>query len=343
MKPKSGLKTTSALLTAATAALLLTASGISLAGEITAYTSLEEDDAKVYLDAFAKVAPDIKVNMLRLSTGDLGARMLAEKSNPKQDVIWGWAATQMVDPRILEMLEPYKPKGIDKIKTSFRDPKNRWFATTGYFAAFCVNTEVLNKDNLPMPTSWQDLLNPVYKGQLIMPNPASSGTGYLQVSSILQMMGEKKGWKFLRALDKNMGQYIKSGSKPCKLTRVGEYAVGASFAFVGVKSIVKGYPIKLVIPSEGAGYEMEVSGLMKTSKNKADAKRFLDWLLTPAAAKLYGQRAAMSVVPGAVQTQSARDAGLPADVSTVLYDMDFAWSAKNKQRIVAKWKAEIER
>lgn len=313
------------------------------AGEITAYTSLEEDDAKVYLDAFAKVAPNIKVNLLRLSTGDLGARILAEKSNPRHDVIWGWAVTQMVDPRIMEMLEPYKPKGIDSVKTEFKDPGNRWFATTGYFAAFCVNTEVLKAKNLPTPSSWQDLLNPAYKGQLIMPNPASSGTGYLQISSILQMKGEKEGWKFLHALDKNMGQYIKSGSKPCKLTRVGEYAVGASFAFVGVKSIKKGYPIKLVIPKEGAGYEMEVSGLMKTSKNKADTKRFLDWLLTRDAAALYGARAAMSVVPGAVQTQDARDAGLPADVSTVLYDMNFKWSADNKSRIVAKWKKEIER
>lgn len=318
-------------------------SGVALAGEITAYTSLEEDDAKVYLKAFAKVEPNIKVNMLRLSTGDLGARMLAEKSNPQHDVIWGWAVTQMVDPRIMEMLTPYSPKGIDKIKTSFKDPKNLWFATTGYFAAFCVNTDVLKNKNLPMPASWEDLLNPVYKGQLIMPNPASSGTGYLQISSILQMKGEAAGWKFLHALDKNMGQYIKSGSKPCKLTRVGEYAVGASFAFVGVKSVKKGYPIKVVIPKEGAGYEMEVSGLMKTSKNKADAKRFLDWLLTRDAAKLYGERAAMSVVPGAIQTPDARAAGLPADVSTVLYDMDFDWSAKNKSRVVAKWKKEIER
>jgi iron(III) transport system substrate-binding protein len=322
---------------------MLALSNSAFAGEITAYTSLEEDDAKVYLDAFAKQAPDIKVNMLRLSTGDLGARMLAEKSNPRHDVIWGWAVTQMVDPRILEMTESYKPKGIDKVNTSFQDPQNRWFATTGYFAAFCVNTDVLKKKNLPMPASWQDLLNPAYKGQLIMPNPASSGTGYLQISSILQMKGEDEGWKFLHALDKNMGQYIKSGSKPCKLTRVGEYAVGASFAFVAVKSIDKGYPIKLVIPSEGAGYEMEVSALMNSSKNKGDAKRFLDWLLTPAAAKLYGERAAMSVVPGSVQTEGARKAGLPADVSTVLYNMDFDWSAKNKSRIVTKWKAEIER
>jgi iron(III) transport system substrate-binding protein len=194
-----------------------------------------------------------------------------------------------------------------------------------------------------MPSSWQDLLNPVYQGQLIMPNPASSGTGYLQISSILQMKGEEEGWKFLHELDKNMGQYIKSGSKPCKLTRVGEYAVGASFAFVGVKSIQQGYPIEIVIPSEGAGYEMEVSALMKTSNNKGDTQRFLDWLLTPAAAKLYGERAAMSVVPGAVQSEDARKAGLPADVSTVLYDMDFDWSAKNKSSVVAKWKAEIER
>jgi iron(III) transport system substrate-binding protein len=324
-------------------AAMLALSTSAYAGEITAYTSLEEDDAKVYLEAFAREAPDIKVNMLRLSTGDLGARILAEKSNPRHDVIWGWAVTQMVDPRILEMIEPYKPKGIEAVKTSFKDPQNRWFATTGYFAAFCVNTEVLKEKDLPMPSSWQDLLNPVYKGQLIMPNPASSGTGYLQISSILQMKGEEEGWKFLHELDKNMGQYIKSGSKPCKLTRVGEYAVGASFAFVAVKSINKGYPIKLVIPSEGAGYEMEVSSLMKASKNMADSQRFLDWLLTPSAAKLYGERAAMSVVPGAVQAEDARKAGLPADVSTVLYDMDFDWSAKNKSRVVAKWKAEIER
>ncbi len=327
----------------ALATIILTISSVARAGELTVYTSLEEDDVKVYLQTFAKAEPSIKVNVLRLSTGDLGARMLAEKSNPQHDMIWGWAVTQMVDPRIMEMLESYKPKGIDMVNTNFQDPGNKWFATTGYFAAFCVNTEVLKKKNLPMPSSWQDLLNPVYKGQLIMPNPASSGTGYLQISSLLQMKGEDKGWKFLNELDKNMGQYIKSGSKPCKLTRVGEYAVGVSYAFVGVKSIDKGFPIKLVIPSEGAGYEMEVSGLMKTSKNKPDAKKLLDWLLTKQAGALYGQRAAMSVVPGAVQAQKARDAGLPADVSTVLYNMDFDWSAKNKSRIITKWKAEIER
>ncbi|HEX6136100.1 MAG TPA: extracellular solute-binding protein [Casimicrobiaceae bacterium] len=313
------------------------------AGEITVYTALEEDDVRVYLTEFAKAKPGIKVNVLRLSTGDLIARVLAEKANPRQDVIWGTALTQMVDPRILEMAEPYRPAGIDAVKTQFKDPQNRWFATTGYFAGFCVNTEVLKKNNLPMPTSWQDLLNPVYKGQIVMPNAASSGTGYLQIVSLLQMKGEEKGWQYLKELDKNMAQYIKSGSRPCKMAATGEYAIGLSFAFSGVKQIMEGYPIKLVIPSEGAGYEIEVSMLMKSSKNKEDAKQFLDWLLTLDAAKLYGERAEMSSVPGAKPTEAVLKAGLPADVASVLYKMDFDASAKNKERILAEWKKTIER
>jgi len=323
-------------------ALLLVCS-MARAGEITVYSALEEDDIKVYLDAFAKAKPGIKVNVLRLSTGDLSARILAEKSNPRHDVIWGTALTQMVDPRILEMADVYRPAGIDQVKAQFKDPAGRWFATTGYFAGFCVNTEVLKKKNLPMPTSWQDLLNPVYKGQIVMPNAASSGTGYLQIVSLLQMKGEEKGWQYLKDLDKNMAQYIKSGSRPCKMAATGEYAIGLSFAFSGVKQIMEGYPIKLVIPTEGAGYEVEVSMLMKTAKNKEDAKQFLDWLLTLEAAKLYGERAEMSSVPGAKATDAVLKAGLPPDVSTVLYKMDFDASAKNKDRIVAEWKQKIER
>jgi iron(III) transport system substrate-binding protein len=313
------------------------------AGEITAYTSLEEDDVRVYLQGFAKAQPGVKVNVLRLSTGDLGARMLAEKANPRHDVIWGWAVTNMVDPRILEMTEAYKPAGIDKVDPAFKDKDGRWFATTGYFAGFCVNQEILKKNNLPMPASWQDLLNPAYKGQIVMPNAASSGTGYLQIVSILQMKGEEKGWQFLKELDKNIAQYIKSGSRPCKMASSGEYAIGLSFAFSAVKQIMEGFPIKLVVPSEGAGYETEVSALMKTSKNKPDSKLFLDWLLTLDAAKLYGERAEMSSVPGAKAPEAVLKAGLPADVTKVLYKMDFDASARDKDRIVAEWKSKIER
>lgn len=322
---------------------LLFSTGLAHAGEITAYTSYEEDEIKAYLAGLAKAAPDVKVNVLRLSTGDLAARILAEASNPKHDVIWGWAVTNMMEPRILAMLEPYLPKGADKLDERFRDKDNRWVSTTGYMAAFCVNTDRLKQKNLPMPTSWKDLLNPAYKGEIVMPNPASSGTGYLQIVALLQGMGEQEGWKYLKDLDANIAQYIKSGSRPCRAATAGEFAIGASYEFVAIKAATSGAPVKMVIPSEGAGYELEANALMKTAKNKADSQRFLDWALTPEAVALYSAYKGIVTVPGGKVSEEAQKAGLPADVRPILFKMDFAASLRDREAILERWRKEIER
>ncbi len=313
------------------------------ASEITVYTSYEEDEAAAFLAAMQKDLPDIKVNLLRLSTGDLHARMLAESANPRHDVIWGWAVTNMVDPRILSMLESYRPKGIEKVPARFRDPQNRWFAKTGYMAAFCVNNEILEKKNLPMPASWEDLLKPEFKGEVVMPNPASSGTGYLQIASILQLKGEEDGWQYLKELDKNIAQYIKSGSRPCNVASAGEFAVGASFALRAIKNIDEGYPITMVIPAEGAGNELEATALMKTSKNKAAAKRFIDWTLSENAVNEYYKWKEIVTVSGGNMPVSFIEAGLPEDIGSVMVDMDFSWSAANRDRILKEWQTQLER
>lgn len=337
--------TIQSLRTAAWAGTLALAMGTATAqaDQITAYTSLEEDDVAAYLAALAADHPGLTVNVLRLSTGDLAARMLAESANPQHDVIWGWAVTHMVDPRIMEMIEPYAPAGIERVPERFRDPDNHWVATTGYMAAFCVNNEVLQRKGLPMPTSWQDLLDPAFEGEVVMPNPASSGTGYLQIASILQMKGEEEGWKFLQDLDRNIAQYIKSGSRPCNAASQGEYAVGASFAMRAIKNIEEGYPITMVIPSEGAGHELEANALMKHAKNKEAAKQFLDWLISDNAVNTYRQRIEIVTVPVGEMPASFREAGLPADVSSVLFPMDYDWSARERERILAQWTTELER
>ncbi|MBY6260485.1 ABC transporter substrate-binding protein [Azospirillum sp. 412522] len=313
------------------------------AGSVTVYTALEEDEIADYVAAAKKDLPDIDLKVLRLSTGDLGARMLAEAGNPQHDVIWGWAVTNMLDPRVMALVEPYAAKGEDMLPAAYKDAGGRWFAATGYMAAFCVNTELLKAKNLPVPASWKDLANPVYKGEVVMPNPVSSGTGYLQIAAILQGQGNEKGWQFLKTLDGNVAQYIKSGSKPCKSARSGEYAIGTSLAFAAIKSVEEGFPIKMVIPTDGAGYELEASALMKTSKNKADAKRFLDWTLSPAAAALYTKYKEIVTIPGAPVAKAAQEAGLPADLQKVLYPMDFAKSATERDAILQTWQGSIGR
>ena len=325
-----------ALSVASTAAL-------AQAQSITVYTSYEEDEAAAFLAAAKKDMPDLEVKMLRLSTGDLAARILAESANPQHDLVWGWAVTNMVDPRILALLEAYEPKGIDKVAAQYRDSAKKWFAVTGYMAAFCVNNERLKAKNLPMPTSWEDLLDPRFKGEVVMPNPASSGTGYLQIASIIQQRGDAKGWEYLKGLDKNIAQYIKSGSRPCNVASAGEFAVGASFALRAIKNVAEGFPITMVIPKEGAGNELEANALAAGSKKKDAAKRFLDWTLSTNAVNAYYDWKEIVTVSGGKMPEKFIKAGLPSDVSTVLFKMDFARAGSEKTAILDRWKKELER
>jgi len=309
------------------------------------YTSLENEEVVEYLKLAKKELPDLDIQAIRLSTGELGARMLAEKDNPQADLIWGWAVTNMSEFVPKGMLVPYKPKGWGKIPANFKDPKGYWTAIDLYAAALVPNTKVLEQKNLPMPKGWNDLLNPVYKDMLIMPNPASSGTGFLQVASLLVMLDpdyknkpveQNKAWDFLKKLDKNMGQYIKSGSKPAKLTAAGEYAIGCSFAFVYSSLKKKGFPVALVMPEEGAGFELEANALLKGAKHEAAAKKFLDWALSESAMKEYAKFKLGVAYPGI-----AGPAGLPALATIKLAPMDFPWQSKNRSKILEVWQGHF--
>ncbi len=322
--------------------------GFLLAGNVMAakkplvvYTSLETEETVEYLKLAKKQLPDLDIKTIRLSTGELGARMLAERKNPQADCVWGWAVTNLADFVDRGMLVKYKPKGWAKIPKHFKDPDGYWTAIDLYLAAFVMNTEVMKKHNLPKPKGWKDLLNPVYKGMLVMPNPASSGTGFLQVASLLEMLDpdyatkpvkKNKGWDFLKKLDKNMAQYIKSGSKPAKLTAAGEFGIGASFAFVYSSLKKKGFPVEMVLPAEGAGYELEANALLKGAKHKREAKKFLDWAISEGAMRDYARFKLGVTLPGI-----AGPADLPQLKTIKLAPMDFPWQSTNRGEILIVW------
>jgi iron(III) transport system substrate-binding protein len=301
---------------------------------VVVYTAIENEQITEYKKAYEKSLPNLDVKMLRLSTGDIAARFMAEKDNMQADLIWGVGATNLLVFKNSGLLEPYAPKGLEKIQPLFRDKANppSWVGIDIYMSAFCFNTEVAKKNNLPKPESWADLTKPVYKGQVVMPNPASSGTGYLSVASILQRMGEAEGWKYLDALNVNIAEYTKSGSKPCKDAAAGERGIGVSFEYVALEMKKKGSPVEMVLPKEGSGYEMEANALTKKGAKNPAAKQFLDWAVSDEAMKLYAQYFAAVGVAGFPVPE-----GLPKDISKVVYPNDFDWSAKNRDRILAEW------
>ncbi len=315
----------------------------AMAGSVSVYTSLDEDEIPSYVAGAKKAMPDIDLKVLRLSTGDLGARILAESASPQNDVIWAWALTNVLDPRILALLEPYQPAAAKGLAPQFRAKDGKWFAITGYMEALCVNTDRLKAKGLPMPKSWDDLLDPRFKGEVLMPSPVSSGTGYVQISALLQRLGDDKGWAMLKGLDANVAQYTKSGSAPCKRAALGEFTVGASLVLAAVQSIKEGYPIKMVVPSHGGGYEIGASALMAGAKNKTDAKRVLDWMVSPEAAALYGKFKEIVTIPGHKPSDDLLKAGLPADVTKALYPVDFEKSTAEKRAILDRWQKSFNR
>ncbi|HTY78414.1 MAG TPA: putative 2-aminoethylphosphonate ABC transporter substrate-binding protein [Candidatus Bathyarchaeia archaeon] len=316
------------------AVALLAAPALAQKQTIVVYTAIENEQIADYMKSLNKTLPNLEVKMLRLSTGDISARFMAEKDNMQADAIWGVGATNILIFKNAGLLEPYAPKGLDKIQGLFRDKASppSWVGMDIYMSAFCVNTEVAKKHNLPMPASWADLTKPVYKGQIVMPNPASSGTGYLSVASILQRMGEAEGWKYLDALDKNIAEYTKSGSKPCKDAAAGERGIGVSFEYVALEMKKKGSPVEMVLPKEGSGYEMEANALTKKGAKNPAAKEFLDWAASTEAMALYAKYFAAVAVAGLPVPE-----GLPKDITKVVYPNDFDWSAKNRDRILAEW------
>ena len=170
-----------ATIAAAFAAVSLAAGSAFAKTELTVYTAYENDDLKPYKEAFEKDNPDIVVNWVRDSTGVVTAKLIAEKDNPRADATWGLAVTSLLVLDDYGLLEPYAPKGLEKLSAKFRDPRNppRWLGNSGWICAIIFNEVEGKKRNAPKPAAWKDLANPAYKGQIVMPHPASSGTGFM--------------------------------------------------------------------------------------------------------------------------------------------------------------------
>ena len=145
---------------------------------------------------------------------------------------------------------------------------------------FGYNKDLLAKNNLPEPKCWADLIKPEYKGQIQIANPNSSGTAYTMLATMVQLMGEDKGFEYLKALHANINQYTKSGSAPIKAAGLGETTIGIVFMHDAVAQTAAGFPIVTVAPCEGTGYEIGSMSLIKGARNPEAAKKFYDWALT---------------------------------------------------------------
>jgi iron(III) transport system substrate-binding protein len=323
---------------AALAAVVGFAATASAKDKLTVYTALEEEQLPVYKQAFEAANPNYEIEWVRDSTGVITARLLAEKANTQADAVWGLAATSLMALDSQGMLEGYKPKGYEDIKDDFKDKRSdkpTWVGMDAWASAICFNTAEAEKLGLPKPETWKDLLKPVYAGKIVMPNPNSSGTGFLDVAAWLQIFGEKGGWEFMDGLHQNINTYLHSGSKPCKAAGAGEYPIGISFSYPGVVLKNQGAPLEIILPKDGIGWDMEATAIMKGTKHLDGAKALADFAATADANKMYNE---YYQVLASKTVQAKLPENYPADEEKLMISPnDFTTMAAKRQAILDEW------
>jgi iron(III) transport system substrate-binding protein len=302
---------------------------------ITVYTALENEQLAPFKQAIEAAVPGVEVAWVRDSTGVITARFLAERAAPRADMVLGLAASSLAMFAQQNLLEPYAPQGVASLRQNFRSGANpdTWIGMDAYLAAVCFNTAEAGRRSAPRPATWADLTNAAYRDQIVMPNPASSGTGYLTVAAWLTIMGEEAGWRFMDALHQNIAVYTHSGSAPCVQAARGERMIGISFDMRAAQERTQGAPIDVILPTEGVGWEMEASAIVRGTQHLQLAQRVQDWVASQGANQLFGRYYAILANPAV----TANPPNYPANAVERMARVDVGWMASNRERILAEW------
>ncbi len=330
-------------LSCTTALAVLVSAGAAQADKLTYYCSAQEDWCQLMARSFEE-ATGIDVDMTRKSSGETFAQIRAEASNPKGDIWWGGTG----DPHLqaaeegltVEYISPMRGEQHDWAISQAEGAGNRTIGIYSGALGYGYNRDLLAANDLPAPSCWKDLLDPVYKGHVQMANPNSSGTAYTTLATIVQLFGEDEGFEFMKGLHANINQNTKSGSAPIKAAGRGETTIGIVFMHDAVKQAAAGFPIEVVAPCEGTGYEIGAMSIIDGARNMDEAKMFYDWALSAEAQALALQVNAFQVM----SNKAAPSSDMAPDLeSLTLIDYDFALygSSDERKRLLQKWDEEV--
>lgn len=286
-------------------------------------------------------ASGVQTEFVRLSSGAALARLRAEKGNPTFDVWFGGSGDSHWVAQAEDLVEFFHPRAWGELRPQLtRAVDGHYIPLYTGLHGFGVNEKILKEKNLPIPETWKELGEAKYKGLIAMPNPNTSGTGYVMMTTVIQIYGEDAGFELLKAVHKNVAQYTRSGGDPSLLAGRGEVAIGVSFANDVVERVRKGFPIRFVAPKDGTGYEIGALSLVKGGPNRANALRLIDWALAPDNQKLGPQNGEVSIQS---HSRSAPDEDVPRfeDARVIAYDFGKYGTPVMRDALIKRWTEQV--
>ena len=313
------------------------------AGQLNVICSVQAEWCNLIQTVFAKTT-GIKVNMSLKGSGETLAQLIAERANPKTDVWFGGTGDPHLQAAEQDLSLEYKSPTLPQLHAwAQQQAAQSKYRTVGIYSGplgFGYNTELLAKKKLAAPKSWADLLNPAFKGEIQVANPASSGTAYTMIATLVQLMGEEKAFDYMKALHKNIATYTRSGTGPIKAAARGETTVSISFVHDGPGEAMQGFPVATATPAEGTGAEIGSISIIKGARNLDNAKKFYEWSLT-AQAQQFGAAAKQFQLPSNKATPI--DPRVPDFKAIKFINYDYAkyGASAERRRLISRWEKEV--
>ena len=328
---------------AAALVALAAAGAASAQGQVNVICSVPIPWCEAVVAQFTKDT-GIKVGMTQKASGEAMAQISAEKANPKYDVWYAGTGDPHLQAAELGLTDEYKSPMLPQLYDwATKQAEQSKYRTVGiYTGALGIgyNKEILAKKKLAPPKCWADLAKPEYKDEVQMANPNASGTAYSTLATFVQIFGEDKAFELLKGMHRNTNNYPRTGAGAIRAAARGETGIAVTFLHDGVTEISNGFPIEIVVPCEGTGYEVGSMSIVKGARNPVEARKFYDWALTPAAQKIGGDLKNFQV-PSNKATPIPPGAPKMAEIKLIPYDFAKYGSATERKRILEKWDREV--
>ena len=325
-------------------ALTVAATGAMAQGQVNIICSVQAEWCNLMSTVYAKTT-GTKINVSTKGSGEALAQIIAEKENPKTDIWFGGTGDPHLQAAEQGLTLEYKSTQLAQLYPwAQKQAVDSKYRTVGVYLGplgFGFNTELLAKKKAAAPTSWADLLGPEYKGEIQMANPASSGTAYTMIATLVQLMGEDNAFDYMKALNGNISAYTRSGTAPVKAVARGETTVSVSFVHDVTTEAVNGFPVGSATPSEGTGAEVGSMSVVKNGPNTEAAKKFYEWALTPGGQQ-FGLAAKQFQLPS--NTQVPKDPRMtdPAKMKLINYDYAKYGASAERRRLIARWEKDVQ-
>ena len=327
----------------AAVALLAAAPRADAQGTLTVYCSVQLEWCQAVANEFTRQS-GTKVSMTQKGSGEVFAQIKAEAANPRADVWFGGTGDPHLQAAEEGLTSAYQSPNLGQLHPwAVRQAEQSGYRTVGiYMGALGIsfNTELLKKKGVAPPRCWADLLQPAFKGEIQMANPASSGTAYTAVATLVQLMGEAKAFEYLKQLHASINQYTKSGTAPVKAAARGETSIGISFVHDVITEAMAGFPVASATPCEGTGYEIGSLSIVNGARNLDGAKKFVDWALT-APAQALGARSKQFQTPSNRSADIPKEAPRLAEMRLIDYDFKKYGSSVERRRLLDRWEKEV--